>query len=247
MTASIVPLEFEGFNIRVTPEGKFAVMDVLQAIGQKNARSAWTNVKAQHPEFVQETCTYSFGGRGRPAEVLNDEAVMKLVMVSRGPRAAAFRDWVAKTAKRVITNDITLAAEISDKASETDQRWLKERTDSSLGAKGLSRCIAAAGCNQLTYGKAHDANNVAVTGLTAREIQAQRGGKITRNLYSTAELALLNVAQVLEIASIEAQGAKGDGEVLSIISDISTDVARLRRKHLGIRNHPHNGLLTVGV
>ena len=243
----IVPLEFEGFNIRVTPEGKFAATDVLKAIGQADPRNAWKNAKARHPEIVDTASTYSFGGRGRPSEVLDEEAVIKLVMVSRGPRAAAFRDWVAKIAKRVMTNDITLAAEISDKASETDQRWLKERTDSSLGAKGLSRCIASAGCNQLTYGKAHDANNVAVTGLTAREIQAQRGGKITRNLYSTAELALLNVAQVLEIASIEAQGAKGDGEVLSIIGDISTDVARLRRKHLGTRQHPRGGLLTVDV
>lgn len=243
----IVPLEFEGFNIRVTPEGKFAATDVLKAIGQADPRNAWKNAKARHPEIVDTASTYSFGGRGRPSEVLDEEAVIKLVMVSRGPRAAAFRDWVAKIAKRVMTNDITLAAEISDKASETDQRWLKERTDSSLGAKGLSRCIASAGCNQLTYGKAHDANNVAVIGLTAREIQAQRGGKITRNLYSTAELALLNVAQVLEIASIEAQGAKGDGEVLSIIGDISTDVARLRRKHLGTRQHPRGGLLTVDV
>lgn len=247
MTASIVPLQFQGFNVRVTPDMKLSAVDVLKAIGQKDPSGAWRNAKAQHPEFKEESSVYSFSGRGRPSDVLSEAGVLKLLMVSRGPRAAAFRDWAASTLKRVAAADITLAAEISDKASETDQRWLKERTDSSLGAKGLSRCIAAAGCNQLTYGKAHDANNVAVTGLTAREIQAQRGGKITRNLYSTAELALLNVAQVLEIACIEGQQAKGDGEVLSIIGDISTDVARLRRKHLGTRSHPHNGLLSVPV
>jgi prophage antirepressor-like protein len=247
MTASIVPLQFQGFNVRATPDMKLSAVDVLKAIGQANAKAAWSNAKAQYPELIQETCTFSFSGKGRPTEVLSEKGVLKLLMVSRGPRAAAFRDWAASTLKRVASADITLAAEISDKASETDQRWLKERTDSSLGAKGLSRAIASAGCNQLTYGKAHDANNVAVTGLTAREIQSQRGGKITRNLYSTAELALLNVAQVLEIACIESQQAKGDGEVLSIIGDISTDVARLRRKHLGTRSHPHGGLLEVRI
>ena len=66
----IVPLEFEGFNIRVTPEGKFAATDVLKAIGQADPRNAWKNAKARHPEIVDTASTYSFGGRGRPSEVL---------------------------------------------------------------------------------------------------------------------------------------------------------------------------------
>lgn len=238
--------EFEGQSIRVTPDGKFAASDVLKAIGQKNHKAAWTALKAQYPELVQETCTYSFGA-GRPPEVLTEKGLLKLLMVAGGPKAATFREWAATQLQRLAGNDITLAAEIADKASTQDQAWLKERVESSLGAKTLSASIAEAGCSQRTYSKAHDMNNVAITGMTAREIQKYRQGRVTRDLYETSELALLNAAQTLEVATIKARGAKGDGHVLSIVSSISNDIADLRRKWLGERTYPVDGLLTVGV
>ncbi len=35
----------------ISPDGRFAVLDVLKALGLKNVNRAWHNIRLQHPEF----------------------------------------------------------------------------------------------------------------------------------------------------------------------------------------------------
>lgn len=253
MDTPIIAVQFSGQNIRTDAEGRVSVMDALSAIGVKKPRDAWKRLSGERPELVHLAGRVKVGRTTTP--FMDAEGITQVLMAvqtrylnAKGRKLVSeFRSWLANLAVRVAGNDITLAAEIADKASTQDQAWLKERVESSLGAKALSASIAEAGCSQRTYSKAHDMNNVAITGMTAREIQKYRQGRVTRDLYETSELALLNAAQTLEVATIKARGAKGDGHVLSIVSSISNDIADLRRKWLGERTYPVDGLLTVGV
>lgn len=235
--------EFAGLEVRETPQAQMVAVDVLKAIGQKNPKASWTRLKRQYPELVQETCTYS-SGRGRPAEVVTLRGAIKLAMLAKGPRAEQFRNWAAKLIEGYETADPTLTADLIDRTENADDvRWLADRAKARESALSLNQAIAGAECSEATFPKAHDTNNVAVTGLTAREIQKYRGGKVTRDLYSRAELSLVDTAQSLEVSAIGSRKARGDGQVLEIVREVAQDVASLRKKWLGPRMVPHGGVI----
>lgn len=80
-------------------------IDVLKALGQKDPRRSWRILKNQYPELEEESSSYSFGGRGRPPEVLAEQGVYKLAMVAGGPKAALFRSWAAQQIQRIREGD----------------------------------------------------------------------------------------------------------------------------------------------
>ncbi len=238
---------FEGVDIRTTPEGQMVAVDVLVALGLKDPRNSWRHLKKQYPELVEGSSTYSFG-KGRPPETLSEKGVYKLAMVAGGPKAAQFREWASDLIQRVRQADPTLTADLIDRTQKpADLRWIADRAKARESALGLNQAIAAAGCSELTFPKVHDLNNVAVTGLTAKEIQRYRGGRTTRDLYSRTELSLVDTAQTLEVSAIGRQDARGDGAVIDIAREVSSDVAALRKKWLGPRQIPHGGVLTQEI
>lgn len=242
-----MPLVFEGQRLRITPDGQFAAVDVLKAIGQKDERNAWKNLKKQYPELVEESSTYSFG-TGRPPEVLSEKGLLKLLMVAKGPKSARFREWAATQLQRQIRGDITLAAEIADRStSAPDLEWLGARALSKSTVIDLNRSISAAGCNQTIYSKAHDANNVAVTGMTAAEIQRERGVKATRDGLDVVELGLMIALQGTQARQIRNQQARGEGQVLTIIYSAAHKIAALRRELVGPINYPRHGFLQTTI
>ena len=238
--------QFEGQRVRVTPDGKFAAVDVLKAIGQKNPRAAWTALKSQYPEFAQETCTYSFGA-GRPPEVLTEKGLLKLLMVAKGPKSALFREWAAVQIQRISSGDITLAAEILEKQTDPAKvEWLARRAENKGAALALNAGIKRHGGSQRVYSKVHDTLNVAVTGMTAREIQ-QRGQRTTKDNLSVPELTLSTMSQLATASGLEQRGAQGDGQILAVAGEVGQDISAFRRKWLGKRSYPADGLLKVDL
>lgn len=220
--------KFEQSPVRVTPDGKFCALDAVKALGSKNPKATWTHLKKQYPELVQESCTYSFGV-GRPSEVITKDSLYSLAMVASGPKAEQFRNWVKTLLQRIDSGDVTLAAEIADRATEEDRRWLGVRLQSKSANKELNSSIKEHGGSEKVYGMVANKNNVAITGKTARELKLERKVRQTRDGMNIQELARMAYLEVTESASIENRNVKGDQAILNTVDVVTRQEAQLWR------------------
>lgn len=214
-------LSFEDSEIRLTPDKRVSVLDVLQAMGLKDPKGSWRAIKANYPEYVEAASTYSFGGRGKPTPVIGKDGLLRLLMVLQGPKAAEFRKWAASILLRYLDNDITLAAEVADRASEHDQRWLEHR----LRAKRTNKELNATICRHLgvepIYREVADRNNITVTGMRARQLQQLRKVRKTRDGMSDRELVRIAYLETLESESIEARKAFGNQKIMATVNSVT--------------------------
>ena len=218
--------DFDGAEIRSTPDGRFVAVDVLRALGQKDPGRAWRTAKKQHPEFQEESSSYSFGGRGRPSDVLGEEGVYQLAMVAGGPKAARFREWAADLIRRFREGDPELAVSIIDRQEDPDTlRHLAARADARATVKELTKTIQEHGGVAPVYAKVNDINNALATGMTAQQIREVRGGKgSSRDYMDSLELRAIAFVQEAEKQHIENVDAQGNPEILKAVDDVVKDV-----------------------
>lgn len=221
MDNSLEVLSFEDTDIRVTPDKRVSVLDVLKAMGLKDPRSAWKNIKQTYPEYVAAVASYSFGGRGKPTPVIGRDGLLRLLMVLKGPKASEFREWAAAVLVRYLESDVTLAAEIADRASEQEQRWLEHRLRAKRTNKVLNGTIYQHGGVEDIYSQVADTNNVTVTGMRAKQIQRVRGVRQTRDGMDDQELVRIAYLETLESASIEARRAFGNQRIMATVNSVT--------------------------
>lgn len=244
---------FEGVEIRTTPEGHMVAIDVLAALGLKDAGRSWRKLKKRHPELQDESSPYRFG-KGRPPETLGEQGVYKLAMVAGGPKAAAFRDWAANQLQRIRKADPTLTAELIERTEDpATLEWLAVRAKSKHSVLSLAATASQRGMKRRQdFAKLNDSNNVFVTASTAKELQAARGTNITRDSFSEIELATLDLLQVTQKQHIEITDARGPGQILDRQEDVRSVLRPFRDQFLGPKARPvdKNGqkpLITVEV
>lgn len=236
---------FAGLEVRETPQAQMVAVDVLKAIGQKNPNAAWSNIKKQYPEILQESCKYS-KGKGRPVDVVTLRGAIKLAMLAKGPRAAEFRTWAAKLIEGYETADEALTTDLIDRTDdEAALQRIELRARTKRTNKVVNRAIAEADAN--CYSQMADMRNVAVCGRTAKEIKRLRGVTQTRDGMTDAELTLIAASEELEASAIKLRKARGNGEVLTVGMNVTTDVAELRRRYLGPLSLPAGNAEAVPV
>jgi len=57
--------DFVDSGIRVTDDGRFSVLDVIEFCGQKSPSEVWKRIGIQYPEVTQECDSFKFPGRGQ--------------------------------------------------------------------------------------------------------------------------------------------------------------------------------------
>ncbi|GGO19796.1 hypothetical protein [Deinococcus humi] len=239
----------DGGQVRKTADGRMSVYDLLKNCGAVNPRVTFKRLSAEYPEVVTGCYNLKFPGSGQRATPTADEAGWRQIkMVLPGVIGASYRAAVSDLIEKALSGDIATAAAIAERNNDArDLEWLGARALSKSTVLDLNGAISAAGCGQRTYAKVHDSNNVNVTGLTAGEIQAERGVKQTRDGLDVVELGLMIALQGTQTRQIKDSGARGDGQVLSIVHTSGAHIANLRRVLVGPRPYPNNGLLTVDV
>lgn len=96
-----VELDFEGEHVRVAEDRRASVLDILSALGYAKPRDAWARISEEHPEVVQRSGQHQFPGAGqRLTPVLDREGVLLLLMVAKGKKAGAFREWASRVLLR---------------------------------------------------------------------------------------------------------------------------------------------------
>ena len=113
--------QYDGYNVRITPDGKVSVFDAIVAtLKKENPRSDWSRLTQTHPEVVALCDNFQFPGRGqRPTPVTDEEGLYQILMLLPGSNAAEFRSWEASILARYRQGDTTLAEEVIDRTEST--------------------------------------------------------------------------------------------------------------------------------
>lgn len=243
----------DGATVRRTSDGRMSVFDLLKIAGAKNPRDTYKRLKEAFPDSVANVDAVKLrrsDGKyhAQPTPVCDEAGWRRIRMVLPGMMGASYRAAANDLIEKALRGDVQTAAAIAERNNNPrDLEWLGARALSKSTVLDLNGSIAAAGCAQKTYPKVHDTNNVAVTGLTAAEIQQERGVKQTRDGMDVIELGLMIALQGTQARQIRETQARGDGQVLSIVSDTAQKIAGLRRSLLGPREYPNKGMLTVPI
>lgn len=243
----------DGGQVRKTADGRMSVYDLLKIAGAKNPRDTFARLSEAYPDTVANLDSVKLprkdGKRANLASPVCTEAGWRRIkMVLPGVIGANFRAAAADLIEGALRGDIHTAAAIAERNSNPrDLEWLGARALSKSTVLDLNSAIAAAGCSQATYPKVHDTNNVAVTGMTAAELQRERGVKATRDGMDVVELGLMIALQGAQAKQIKSTDARGDGQVLGIVHAAAQHIASLRCVLCGPREYPHGGILTTSI
>jgi hypothetical protein len=186
-----------------------AATDVIEALtGTKNGRVAWMRFKKTHPEILPHIKSEKV--RQGFLDYLTKEAyailIANLGSNSRNggdKNLAQLRLASSQIAVRFWSADPTLATEVIDRVEDPEQlEYIAQRAQSKLTQRALTDAIKGAGGSGQIYAIVNNKNDVAVTGLSAKQIVTSRAiGKKrvhTRDLLSRDELIELQFLELTE-------------------------------------------------
>jgi hypothetical protein len=234
-------------QIRRTPDGRISVFDALKTAGAINPRVTWKRLTDSYSDVVTGCYNFKFSGRGqRETPVTTAEGWRKILTVLPGVLGDSYRT----ASNELITAFLERPDEIAnaaidritdpEKAKRTAIRALSVSTNLSLGA-----AMKDASATERDYPIVHNTNNIGITGMVAKEIQAARGVKNTRDGYTTAELGLLIFAEATQAQRIREEGVQGGPAILKIVKEVLVPVIATRKALIGPVKQPHGGLIQV--
>ncbi len=248
---------FEGFSdasIRVTPDGRYSVYDVIKlCTGSKNPRQLWNGDSASRktrqrglterfPEVVRITDRFKFDGRGqKETPVAGREGILQIIGLLPGAIGQAYRAEAAKVFLQFLDASPELAESVIDRAKPEDLKRIEARLRGrqirvkfcdTLMAHGVTEGWQFAACTDATY--------VALFDATAKGLRQQRGLSVKatpRETMSTVELAAVYMAEALADEVITAENRQGfrpcKDACLDAGDDVRTALERSRQRRLG--------------
>ena len=235
MDSNIVQaLEYQGDRIRTTTDDRMSVFDFIRVVGgQKSPHEVWKRILDRYPGEYSHICgEYSFGGKGGAAKktlVASKAEVLQILAVLPGLAGKKYRREAARIVLAYLQAPEDLANAIIDRTEDPEAlKRIEQRVKTKISNKGLNSAISQAGGT--CFAAVADINNIAILGGTAKQIQAARGVKKTRDGLSRIELAMLETTELLEQEAIEEDRVRGDRQIISTCKNVATTMASLRSK-----------------
>ena len=247
----VVTSTLENSDLRRTPDGRVSVFDLLKAAGAKNPHQTWETLSTTYPDtlhFVESVKLPRKDGKkaNTVSPVTTAEGWDAILMVLPGLLGNKFRKSSLALVTAFKNNPAQVAAAAIERVTDKKEAaWLGARAFSKSTCLDLNEAASKAGISERTFAKIHDTNNVAITGMTAREIQTARGVKQTCDGFNMVELGLMIAAQGAEAERITNENVQGDGAVLGIVADVSNAIAGVRKQLVGVVKQPYGALLQV--
>lgn len=202
-----------------------AVVDVIQSLlGVQNARQTWIAVKKRLPAIKEHVTQHA--ERGGTVEYIDQAGFALLVSdlksnTAQGQEALrALRTSALDIANRFWAADPTLATDLIDRIDdEAALDHIAQRLETKITQRKLTDAIKAAKGSGYVYGVINDANNVAVTGLNAKEIVAQRSAgkkRPTRDLFDTEELIEMQFLELQVQRALKHPDVEGNDTILKV-------------------------------
>jgi hypothetical protein len=142
-------------EIRVTPDGRPHVLDMIEVLGgKKNPADAWSELKKAHPEIVGKTDLFRFPGtRGRKSPVAACKAAAyEILGLLPGAVGASYREKAAELFVAYLDDPAKLAASIVDSLSPEEQKWLEARLWGKRARYSFTGAISRAGGTPACFG-----------------------------------------------------------------------------------------------
>jgi hypothetical protein len=223
-------LSFENDEIRATNDGRISVYDFIRVVGgQKDPRKTWERLKERYSEVALLCHNFQFPGKGqRNTPVADKAATLQILNLLPGLAGKKYRQEAAKLVLAFLDAPADLAIAAIDRIkNESDLKRVKARVDAKVSNKNLNAAIQSAGGS--CFAAVANINNIAILGGTAKQIQAARGVKKTRDGLSAVELSMLNATEIHEQQAIESSGDRGDNKILAKCKTIAEIMAEANK------------------
>lgn len=131
---------------------------------------------------------------------------------------------------RYKTGDVTLAADIADRASPEDTLWLARRVQGKVVRNGFTDTLRDHGVTGKGYAQCTDAINRHIVGGTAVQVRKERGLKkqeTLRDSMSIHELVATSMAEIVSTKRIDRENATGNKRCATVCDQSAASVMNL--------------------
>lgn len=243
----------DGAQVRKAPDGRASVYDLLKLAGAKSPAEVFKRLSEAYPDSVTKCDFIKFARsdgklQAKPTPVTDAAGWRRIMTVLPGVIGKAYRAAANELVDQYLTDPEALAGRAVDRIKDADGlARIEQRARTRRSNRALNAEIQNRGGGKFTFATVANANNVAVTGKVAKELQLERQVKQTREGMTTLELSLVAAAEELETEAMRLRGVEGEGQIIETVREVTTDIAALRRKYTGTRDYPAGGLLMVQI
>lgn len=232
MTNLITFEQFEDEQIRVTPDGRFSIYDVIKLCGCKSQREVWKRLTTHYPDVVTLCDKYKFEGRGqRPTPVANREGILQIIGLLPGAVGKSYRESAAKIFIAFLDASPELAESVIDRAKPEDLDRIEKRLKSKKIRVGFTRTLQEHGVTLgWQFGVCTNEIYKPVLGGDASKLKESRGLLKQDNLRDSLEdVELIAVMLAEEIAQkqIKTENLQGFKNCRKASADAGNRVKRV--------------------
>ena len=230
-------ITFDGFSdaeIRVTPDGRFSVYDVIKFCGCKSHHEVWKRLVAGFPELITECEEYKFPGKGgaaRPTPVSDRAGILQIIGLLPGSVGRSYRESAAKVFIAYLDASPELAGDIIDRATPEDLRKIETRLKGKQIRVAFTSVLQDRGVTKgWQFGSCTNAIYRPLLGADAKELREQRGLLKRDNLRESmtgVELAAVMLAENMTLEKIQQEDIHGYKGCYGASSDAGNRVKRV--------------------
>jgi len=215
-------------EIRITPDGKMSVFDIISACAEYSTRTsryhAWRDIQSEYPEVCSKIRHFKFPGRGqKETPVLDKEGILMLLGVLPGKAGKAYREFAARLILDYLENPTKLAVaatrKVEDEGELLEIATVAYRKYIEKYHPLMGEIKERDGMSPATYVRANTINTATVMGKKPKLIKAERGGKTARTHATPMELTRLAVLQDLQVGGVRKRNARGHTQITQVILD----------------------------
>jgi hypothetical protein len=212
-------IEYQGDQIRITPDQKISVFDFIRVVGGSiNPPQTLKRLAKEHPEVITFCYDWKFpGARQRVTPVADKGGVLQILGLLPGAVGRKYRAEAAKLVLAFYEAPEELAVAAFDRITDPKKiQKTKARIDGIVIRKLETNAFADTGLitKHWQYGDLTNATYQGLLGGTAKELKAQKGLKPKDSLRDSLDdvsLAAISLSEL--VAAKKAATAKTFGEL----------------------------------
>ena len=215
-------------SIRVTPDGKPSVFDMIRVLGGLKApHKAWERLCEAHSEVLSGCQNFKFPGRGqRLTPVARDkEAAYQILGLLPGAAGAAYRKQAAELFVKFLDDPAALAAETVERLDKAELEWLEARIAGKLARDCITGVLQEHGVQGHGYAMCTNAVYIPILGSTAKQLKtaiAEKTGIPAKNIKTRDHLAIKQLREVetaerIAAGQVKLTNVQGNEKVAKVV------------------------------